>query len=120
MTLLALTLFLTGSALARVPIETPDQSRIEGSKRCIDLSRIRELDVIDDQTILFHMNGNRTYKNTLPYRCPMLGFEKSIAYRTSINRLCNVDTITVLNCGTTCGLGMFEPYVEDAQPEDGS
>ena len=116
MTLLALTLFLTGSVLAGVPTDKPGQAKTDNSERCIDLVRIRELDVLDDQTILFHMIGNKTYKNTLPYRCPMLGFEKGIAYRMSMNKLCNVDTITVLNFGSTCGLGMFEPYVEDAQP----
>ena len=117
---LVIALFSTGATLAGVPADTGDQTKIEDSKRCIDLARIKDLDVIDDQTILFHMIGNKTYKNMLPHRCTMLGFEKGIAYQTSMNRLCNVDTIKVLNYGATCILGMFEPYVEDDQPKDGS
>ena len=116
--ILILTVFLTGFAFAGVSSDKPDQPKAENSKRCIELSRLKELDVVDNQTILFRMDGNKIYKNTLPYPCPMLAFERGIAYRVSMNRLCNLDVITVLDYGSTCGLSMFEPYVEDTQPED--
>lgn len=82
---------------------------------CVDLIRIDRSEVLDDQTILFHMKGGKVWKNTLPYKCPRLGFEKAFIHKTSINRLCSVDTITVLDTttrmpGPSCGLGKFEAY----------
>jgi hypothetical protein len=80
---------------------------------CIQTSRIRDTQVHDDQTIDFHMLGGDTYRNTLPNRCPSLGFEERFAYRTSVGQLCSVDVITVLYSdgqrGPGCGLGPFLP-----------
>ncbi len=86
------------------------------TERCVSLSQIQETSVLDDQTIIFKMRGGKSYKNTLPYKCPQLGFEKAFSYKTSISQLCNVDIITVLttthglDSGASCGLGLFEPY----------
>lgn len=82
-------------------------------ENCIGLQRIDHSEVIDDQTILFHMRGGTVYLNELPYRCPQLGFYKSYTYSTSINRLCNTEIITVLDTAVrqrlaSCGLGKFE------------
>lgn len=83
---------------------------------CLDLIQIDRTQVLDDQTILFHMKNRKIWKNTLPYKCPQLGFEKAFKYKTSIGRICNVDMITVLHTGggimegATCGLGKFEAY----------
>lgn len=83
---------------------------------CITLSQIRSSNVIDDRTIDFKMAGGKVYRNTLPYSCPGLGFEQRFSHRTSLNQLCNVDTIRVLQSfgnglheGTGCGLGKFQP-----------
>lgn len=82
---------------------------------CIDTIRIRSTNVIDDQTIDFHMAGGDILRNTLPNRCPSLGFQKSFAYKTSLPRLCSVDIITVIDTaggvsrGASCGLGQFQP-----------
>lgn len=89
---------------------------------CIDLIRIDRSEVVDDQTILFHMKGGKIWKNTLPYKCPRLGFEKAFSHKTSINRLCSVDTITVLDTtaripGASCGLGKFEAYTPPPKGE---
>ncbi len=87
-----------------------DKARIEaaGPPYCLQVDRIRETEIVDDSTILFHMRSGKTYRNKLPYECNGLRFEDGFAYATSINRLCSVDTITVLRRGTTCGLGKFE------------
>jgi len=117
---LTLALFAAGSAVPGTSADTPTQPTVENGKRCIDLSRIRETDVIDDQTILFRMNGNKTYRNRLPHRCPMLGVADGFSYRTSLHRLCNVDGIRVLRYGMTCSLGLFEPHdvADETEPED--
>jgi len=82
---------------------------------CIDINRIRSSRVRDDRTIDFEMNGRDIYRNTLPNSCPGLGFEQRFAYKTSINQLCSVDIITVLQGagpglmqGASCGLGQFQ------------
>ena len=83
---------------------------------CVELSRIREAKVVDDRTIDFVMTGGQILRNTLPYACSQLGFEKAFTYSTSISRLCSVDIITVINqgggirTGASCGLGQFVPY----------
>jgi hypothetical protein len=83
--------------------------------QCIQISQIRNTRVIDDQTIDFRMRNGTIMRNTLPNRCPGLGFERAFSYRTSIPQLCNVDIITVVvqgggpQIGASCGLGMFVP-----------
>lgn len=81
---------------------------------CIQTSRIRNTTVHDDYTIDFEMSGSAVYRNTLPARCPGLGFEERFAHQTTTGQLCRVDTITVLQQGgsgrgPTCGLGSFVP-----------
>lgn len=80
---------------------------------CVQTSRIRNTVVHDDYTIDFVMDGGDVYRNTLPGRCPGLGFEERFAYQVSTGQLCRVDTITVLQSGAgrgpTCGLGRFVP-----------
>lgn len=81
---------------------------------CITVSRIDETDVIDDNTIVFHMRGDDAFVNYLPDRCPNLARENSFAYEVRTSQLCNVQTITVLEDsgrlpGFTCRLGEFHP-----------
>jgi len=82
---------------------------------CVDTVRIRSTTVVDDRTIDFTMTDGTVLRNTMQNSCPGLGFEQAFSYSTSINRLCNVDIITVLNQGggisrgASCGLGMFVP-----------
>lgn len=90
---------------------------------CVHLRQIRTTDVRDDRTIDFHMLGGKIYRNTLPYSCPSLGFERRFLYKTSLSQLCSVDIITVLystggglDRGASCGLGKFQP-MEKATPQ---
>jgi hypothetical protein len=78
-------------------------------------SSIRSTDVIDDQTIDFKMRNGDIYRNRLPSKCSGLGFEEAFSYKTSTNRLCNVDIIHVLSqtggrldTRGACGLGKFQ------------
>lgn len=84
------------------------------AKDCIQLTSIRETRVRSDNVIDFIMQGGKVFRNTLPHSCPQLGFEERILYKTSLSRLCSVDTVTVLQSpgitrGATCGLGPFQP-----------
>ena len=94
-------------------------------KDCIMPSNIRQTAVVDDSTILFYMRGGAkvTYRNTLPHTCPNLAREDRFSYKTTMNQLCNIDLITVLeqwgaglHDGFTCRLGSFYPITfEEAE-----
>ena len=128
---MTLTLGLAGRAPAA---DQPDLSGIDeptgDNPRCLRLSAIKRLEIIDDQTILFHMRGGEYWINKLPHRCPGLSRHRPIKYKTSLNRLCDLDMITVMNSfgsglqpGATCGLGKFQlpgaDVLEALQPGDG-
>ncbi|MCH8683891.1 DUF6491 family protein [Pedomonas mirosovicensis] len=116
----------TGAQSANAPAAQTAAKQAGGPQTvdCIDLIRIDRTEVLDDQTILFHMKGGKIWRNRLPYKCPQLGFEKAFSHKTTISRLCSIDTITVLNTtarmpGATCGLGEFEAYTPPPKGEKG-
>ena len=83
---------------------------------CVQLSQIRESRVVDDRTIDFILRDGRVLRNSLPYACQQLGFEKAFTYETSLSQLCSVDIIRVIiqgggpRIGASCGLGKFVPF----------
>jgi hypothetical protein len=102
------------------PAEDSLKALLKDGEDCIALNRIDRSEVIDDQTILFHVNGGKIYANRLPNRCPGLHRNKAIMYKTSLSQLCKVDVITVLENmgfgfqrGASCGLGTFVPISEE-------
>lgn len=80
---------------------------------CLSLSQVRETRVRSDEVIDFYVTGHRVYRNTLPRKCPGLGFQERFSHKSSISEICSVDTVTVLESdlrpGATCGLGAFQP-----------
>lgn len=75
---------------------------------CLNLSNIQQTKVISDSAILFRTRDSKYYVNELPNKCSGLKFEDGFAYSTSIAQLCdNVEIITVLRRGNSCGLGKF-------------
>lgn len=106
---------VAGPAIAKkreMPVATTTGAAVD----CIAISQIRESRVRSDTVIDFRTGGNKWYRNTLPNSCPSLGFEERFSYRTSLNQLCSVDTIAVLQTfgshlqeGPRCGLGKFQP-----------
>ena len=99
-----------------------DYERTGEFEYCIPLQSIDHSKVLDDQTILFVMQGDRAYLNELPHKCPQLSFHESYMYKTSLNRLCNTDIITVLDTAAdmrlaSCGLGKFEKLTEKEKAE---
>jgi hypothetical protein len=114
---------LAGCATTSTPVAstTPASApvvaaAVDNSKSCISLRSIRESRVRSDSIIDFIMNDGKTYRNTLPFSCPALGFERAYSYETSLSQLCSVDIITVITQGAgpargaSCGLGKFVPY----------
>lgn len=89
--------------------------------RCISLMSIQSVKVLDNRRILFNLKGEKQYINLLPHRCFGLRKNQPFMYRTSLNQLCDLDLITVLDTGGfgmrplgSCGLGRF--YL--AKPQD--
>jgi hypothetical protein len=94
------------------------------SVECISVTRITRTEVLDEQTILFHMRGQQTYGNYLPSECPGLDEQSRFTYETSTGKLCSNDTITLLErghqlrLGITCRLGKFLPASAAASAEE--
>jgi hypothetical protein len=105
------------------PVDSaPKPSRAPAAKvvgepvSCILSSQIRNTQVHDDRTIDFELLGGKLYRNTLPYACPRIGFERAFTYETRTSQLCSSDIVYVLEGvggdlrrGAGCGLGPFVP-----------
>jgi hypothetical protein len=83
---------------------------------CVRSQNIDSTKAIDDQNLIFRMDGRKVYRNHLPRKCPGLARENRFSYETRSGRLCSIDTITVLEefglgfrPGFTCRLGEFVP-----------
>jgi len=92
----------------------------EGGEECLSLQRIRRSEVIDDQTIVFHLRGGDIYVNNLPRRCPGLERNERFMYELHTSRLCSIDMITVIegfgasrSRGFNCRIGEFYPISEE-------
>ena len=89
-------------------------------ERCINTRNIRNTDILDARTILFRMRGGDYFVNYLRHDCRALVREERFSYRTTGGRLCQVDTIRVIEQfggfiqeGMSCGLGAFYPITEE-------
>lgn len=117
LTIAASLLATGGVAMAKRDRNTVPEAREIGQPvNCLPIQNIRESKVRSDSVIDFRTSGKKWYRNTLPNSCPSLGFEERFSYRTSINQLCSVDIIRVLQSyggrlqeGAGCGLGQFQP-----------
>ena len=79
---------------------------------CIWERDLDHTEVVDDSTILFHMHGHKTWKNTLPVRCFGLKHEPDgFTYQPtdpSMQELCsNQVTIRLNSLHSSCQLGNF-------------
>ncbi len=112
---LSLAVFLVISAPGIAAQEDAGQS-----ERCVSLTSIKRMTILDNRHIIFDLTGGRHYLNTLPYPCAGLHRSRAIMYRTSLSRLCDLDIITVLDdVGPgfrpmgSCGLGVFQPVTDE-------
>lgn len=101
---------------------TPAVKELGEGVSCINRSQVRATVVRTDKVIDFEMQGGKVYRNTLKARCPGLGWDRAIAYETSIDQLCTPQIVYVLQTtggtlqrGAGCSLGAFVPveYVKD-------
>lgn len=82
-------------------------------RRCLSLNQIRRIEIIDDQTLKFHMRGSGPdYLNHLPYRCSGLRNRGAFMHATSTSDYCDLDIITQIDTGIgmrlgSCPLGRF-------------
>jgi hypothetical protein len=80
------------------------------TRDCIYERDIRDQNIPDDRTIVFHMRDGTTYVNHLASACPGLHIHNGFAYDGTPNsELCSNDgSIRVVETGTHCLLGTFE------------
>jgi hypothetical protein len=89
---------------------------------CITTSQIRSMRIINDQTIDFETTGRRVFRNTLPFHCAGLSFNRTIRHNSRTSQLCSLNTITVRSpggdwSGPTCSLGQFQPMKRAPAPD---
>ena len=85
----------------------------KAERDCLPMSQIDRIEIVDDQTLMFHMHGDRKYINRLPYPCHGLKSEGTFLHETSLNSYCDLDIISVLDTSIgmrlgSCPLGDFE------------
>lgn len=116
MTLLGCMLYLPAADLAMA-----DEVKDESVRKCINMRQIRSTDVVDDRNILFYTSGKTVYHNILPKQCKGLARAGSFSYRIATGRLCDLDTIKILDTyssihGISCPLGVFHQISKDDVP----
>lgn len=118
----AAALCLVAPALAAEPgvLDEDAENSPNPAKHCLSLTRIDRTEILDSQHLVFHTRGKEHYLNTLSNPCPGLRKDTPYMVRSSSNRVCNLDIITVLSStgvgfmpGASCGLNMFEPIDEN-------
>ena len=86
------------------------------SRLCLPMHRIRDIDVVDDWTLLIEMPGRSYYVSHLPNQCPRLAIEDRFTYTLHSNQLCHDDLITVITITgralASCSLAEFEELRE--------
>ncbi|MFN3233370.1 MAG: DUF6491 family protein [Alphaproteobacteria bacterium] len=102
------------------PVLAQDEGAEQASEplvRCIDVSRIRNSKVVDNQTIILYMRGGPDYKMTLAQRCSGLKMNKSWRHDAGgLGKLCEVDVIEVpiLTSGSVLSKSNFRPCIIDS------
>jgi len=92
----------------------------DDSLRCLNARSIRSVDVIDDNHVLFHVQGRRLFLNALPKTCVGLSKDGRFSYETYTRSLCARDKIRIMReagggvySGRACSLGRFQPITEE-------
>jgi len=86
------------------------------TERCLATHQYRSVEVLDENHLLFTgTSRDRLWLNELRTHCPGLRSNDTLAFEVRNNRLCNLDTATVVDhflfwerTGPTCSLGDFQ------------
>lgn len=100
--------------------EEGEAERDMDAEHCVRIIAIENIQIVNDDTLIFEMRGGKYFRNDLPHRCPGMRRSDTLMYRAATGMLCNVDIITVLDDwgfgfspGVSCGLGMFTPVTKE-------
>ena len=116
----AISLMLSGGigSAAEPAATAPDVPPEE--ELCLSLIRIDDSKILDSRHVLFTMSDDSIYLNTLPQACAGMRPGDAFTFRTSLNRLCNQDIITILRPGghgmlpgASCALGPFQRLTQE-------
>ena len=113
-----------GEQTAAVPLADDASIKLTGEpKKCIQMSQLDHSDVIDNDTIDFHV-GRTVYRNRLRSSCPGLKSDDRILIENRTGSLCSNDVVFTLydvagqlQRGTPCGLGEFQPIEKVKTPK---
>jgi hypothetical protein len=115
--LIPVTALVPVTALAQEEAQEPMD--VGNTEKCINLRLIKNTTVIDDYNILFYVNQQKAYLNTMPRKCNGLAREDRFSYEARSSRLCSSDYIKVLmsgasgmRAGISCRLGEFQPMTK--------
>ena len=102
--------------------ESKAETYLGAPEMCLDTPRIKETMIVDDETILFKMQGGGVFINRLPSQCPGLKIADGFSHSTSISKICKQDIISVLWPDSVssgkCGLGDFLPFQYEGKSKD--
>ena len=103
---------LTLAALTTVASLSMTSIYAESNNVCLTTYQIDRTKIVDDSTIIFYMHNGKAWVNTLPYKCSGLKNANGFSYSTQTDSLCSgLEMIKLVDSGTTCGLGNFEPFM---------
>ena len=112
-------LLASAAALSLASATAQDDEARKEPLRCLSMSTIREYRVVDDRNVLFFQSSDKVYLSRLDRQCLGLARYGMFSYKVQSGarhtRLCDTDSITVLQPGSglNCGLGRFEPLTQD-------
>lgn len=91
--------------------------KADQSRHCLPISHLKRIEIVDNQSLIFHMNNKIRYINKLPFKCSGLKSRGTFLHETSLASYCDLDTITVIDASLgmrlgSCPLGKFELYNE--------
>jgi hypothetical protein len=105
-----------GVPCARAQADEPlDRSPVT----CIIVSRLEYTKIVDEQTVLFYLPGDRVFRNRLHNGCPWLDRDDTIGYGVTPSRLARLCAGDLINTedGVGCRVGPFEPITVDEAKE---
>lgn len=103
-----------------IPAHADEEGVEDDTRRCLNARSIRRTEVIDDNNVVFEIQGRRLFLNQLPKSCTGLSENRRFSYETYTRSLCAFDKIRVLREagdtffeGRSCSLGRFRPVTVD-------